>query len=450
MTIFILTTIMAVIIIIPICVFLKKGNNLFSPWVISLILLFISTIPYMYSISNNHFLIGELVLNEIGYSNLPTLFAKFVLIFSIGVVGLVIGMKKNVSTVQIKISGNKESYGLYIGAFYITFFMGLLGYFLFFQSAGGVINFINNIEKRASFTSGSGYVMLLMSLLEVSAYLLIYSFKYKNTKPRFFLLILFVLFVCICQSSLGGRKGTIQFLIFSAIFWNFSVGKIKNIKPKIILILPIILMYIISVPLVRRQNAIENYLNTPSLLADDFIEEVSSVTKQVSYVDTYLFIISYFQDNDKWYGISYIDLMFAPIPSNLFLEKPPVDDGMYIRSLAAGMQVKPSLAAKKLYQSSWPPETFGAMYMNFGVLGVFFGMVLLGYIYRKAYVYMIKSNCSFISIIVYGNILLNFHLSNLRIVQTLSTIVFLVFFLSVIFFLNRKISIRKKGFGMVK
>lgn len=186
MTIFILTTIMAVIIIIPICVFLKKGNNLFSPWVISLILLFISTIPYMYSISNNHFLIGELVLNEIGYSNLPTLFAKFVLIFSIGVVGLVIGMKKNVSTVQIKISGNKESYGLYIGAFYITFFMGLLGYFLFFQSAGGVINFINNIEKRASFTSGSGYVMLLMSLLEVSAYLLIYSFMYKNTKPRFF------------------------------------------------------------------------------------------------------------------------------------------------------------------------------------------------------------------------------------------------------------------------
>ncbi|MGQ7112601.1 hypothetical protein ACUOFC_34980, partial [Escherichia sp. TWPC-MK] len=63
-----------------------------------------------------------------------------------------------------------------------------------------------------------------------------------------------------------------------------------------------------------------------------------------------------------WLGKSYLDLFKAPLPRSIYPEKPPVDDGMYIRTIAEGYNVTPSRPVQELYASSWPPETLGSMY----------------------------------------------------------------------------------------
>ncbi|MGQ7148454.1 hypothetical protein ACUOA8_59935, partial [Escherichia sp. SS-MK2] len=77
-----------------------------------------------------------------------------------------------------------------------------------------------------------------------------------------------------------------------------------------------------------------------------------------------------------------LDLFKAPLPRSIYPEKPPVDDGMYIRTIAEGYNVTPSRPVQELYASSWPPETLGSMYANFWIPGVVFGMYILGIIYK--------------------------------------------------------------------
>src|SRR5690606_25066159 len=97
--------------------------------------------------------------------------------------------------------------------------------------------------------------------------------------------------------------------------------------------------------------------------------------------------------------------------------KPPVDDGVYVASLANGVPITPGDDAGDLYNSSWPPETLGATYMNFWIPGVILGMYCLGGVYRAAYQYLQRSHCSLYAIVMYCHVMLGFHFSNLRIVQ---------------------------------
>ena len=138
---------------------------------------------------------------------------------------------------------------------------------------------------------------------------------------------------------------------------------------------------------------------------------------QLSYVDTYVFIVNHFDTTNLWLGRSYLDLVVAPIPSTMYPDKPPVDDGVYIRSLEHGMTVAPGMPYRLLFQSSTPPETLGLSYLNFWWPGVIIGMYLLGTVYKAAYAYMARSSYSLHSIYVYASIMLGFQFTNLRIVN---------------------------------
>ena len=113
-----------------------------------------------------------------------------------------------------------------------------------------------------------------------------------------------------------------------------------------------------------------------------------------------------------------------------------VDDGMYLYSIAHGRpNVKPVMPAKALDGTSWPLETFGSMYANFGVFGVFIGMLLIGMIIGWSYRKMVLEKFSFLWLLMYIHILFSFEISTLRIFQTF------IFFISifVISFIVKKI-----------
>jgi oligosaccharide repeat unit polymerase len=240
-------------------------------------------------------------------------------------------------------------------------------------------------------------------------------------------------------SSLGGRKSTIELVFISLLVWHYGVKRIRKIPFfKTIAIIALLCLYFIAIPLIRAPGGFEYYTNNMGQLWEDIYSNGETLIKQTSYVDHYLLVINYFDSETYWWGKSFIDLLTAPIPSSIYPNKPPVDEGVYLRTIAEGYNPVPPTAYSDLYQSSWPPETFGVMYMNFGFLGVILGMYILGAIYRFIYEYMNRSSFSLYSIIIYGIVLFSFHLSNLRIVQFGIEFLWLTLFFMIVFGLKIK------------
>lgn len=439
MVILLLTIILSIILGILIFYFRKSEKDLFSPTVIAIFMIFITNVPYLLSIAYDYNVIHYLVRWRIPDNELDVYIFKYIAILLLGVFGLILGIKGNLGGIinsklplLFKENSNKNNYIPML----IALFIGFLAYVYFIYSAGGLNIWLENLYQRASVTSGNGYILSLMGLLNIGVFIYIYSFRNKKSFFKLFLLILLAIGVSLVLTSLGGRKPTLQFLVLCFLIWHFSVKSFSRIPVKALFLVPVLVIYIILIPILRAENGVEDFINDPTIISDGIIEETSSVAKSLSYIDHYLLIIDHFSLDNIWLGKSFVDLVYSPIPSSLYPDKPPVDDGAYLRTIAEGVDVTPSRPFNELYPSSWPPETLGNMYMNFWIPGVFVGMYILGVIYKTSYLYMRKSNYGLISILIYGHILLNFQLSNLRIVQTLTDLLVIIIFISVLFTLN--------------
>lgn len=418
-------------------IFKDDSNDTFSPINLSIIFIFITNVPYMISLHFNYNLLNESIQARISYNELPVSLLKYTLLLILSTFFLVQGIKSNTSykiANKIPVLLHNESEQRYKLSGYTAIIIGLVSYTAFFDKAGGFSNWISNLNSRASFTTGNGYLMNLMGLLPIGLYIYIYTFRYKKNLFKYLLCIFLFIIVFLLTTTLGGRKSSLFLIAYSLIVWNYGVKKVKNISTKIVFLIPFISIYVLAVPILRTSSEkMELYFNNPENLIEEVGKDINTLTKQVSYIDHQLLIMDYFNVNNIWLGKSYIDLLYAPIPRSVYSEKPPVDDGVYIRSIAAGYDVEPPQAYDTMYQSSWPPETFGAAYMNFSFMGVLISMYFLGIVYGITYSYMKKSNFSLFSILIYGNVITNFQFSNLRIIQTLSYLILLLFFFSLFF-----------------
>jgi hypothetical protein len=175
-------------------------------------------------------------------------------------------------------------------------------------------------------------------------------------------------------------------------------------------------------PLFRTAGAFERYSARPSLLVRDTRDEVGRISSQLSGLDRGVVIVSYFTPERLWWGRSYLDLPAAPIPRALLPDKPPVDDGVYVTALALGNEVRPSLPARQLPATSWPPGNW-ILYMNFGVPGYLLGMFLTGVVIGVAYRYMRRCDFSPFSIYLYGySVMGGVAFSNYNLVQLMVTV----------------------------
>lgn len=416
-------------------VFGSTKKDIFSPISLSLFFVFITNIPYILSLHFNYDLLNLEVQARISASKLPLAILQYILLLMPSVLFLILGIRSSLSkkiTNKLPVLLYDTSYTRYNLAAFTALILGIIAYQAFFQEVGGIVNWIENLNARASFTTGNGYLMSLMGLLPIGVYTFIYTFRYKNNPIRFIVLFILFFIAILLTSSLGGRKSTLFLIAYSLIVWNYGVREIKNLSAKVILLIPIISIYVLAVPIIRSSSQeIESLINNPTYLMEEVEDNVNTLSKQISYVDHQLLIMDHFDAENIWLGKSYIDLLYAPVPRSIYPDKPPIDDGVYVRSIAAGYDVEPPQSYDTMFQSSWPPETFGAAYMNFSSLGVLISMYFLGIVYGVSYRYMKKSNFSLFSILIYGNVITNFHFSNLRIIQTASTLILLLFFFSI-------------------
>jgi len=284
------------------------------------------------------------------------------------------------------------------------------------SSAGGIINFVASIHLRASLLAGAGhYDIFIIPAANLSIFLLIYS-RANDGKPSLLVIVTAITLIVLSLAIFGGRKPPMLLILFSVMAATAYNSALKLTSPKFLLGYIGVVFIFIGLYWVRLHSASNASMNISSEL--DFHDVLSNV----SYLDTYLFILSHFSNNEFWLGESLPEVVLRFIPNYFPTGAPPLDDGVYVRTLFQKMHAEPGMAYDDLYQSSWPPETIGFGYMNFGLAGValfsFIKGLVTGFVYKVATFRSLEP----FSLFIYMYIAINFHFTNLRVFQSLIVI----------------------------
>ncbi|MDT0627740.1 O-antigen polymerase [Alteromonas sp. W364] len=316
---------------------------------------------------------------------------------------------------------------------YISLFFCLLTilvFLAFLSKVGGLLNLILNISTKTTAVQGTAFyrnTFLITSMLTVGFYILYLS---KKTTILFVdkIALFFLITLCfIILGSSGERKNPMMLLIFAAMSWNFLVAKIKLLTLKNVFLLAFLVFFASLAPVLRKTGAIEIYMESPGTLFIDSFQYIGEVFKRFSEIDISLFIFSHFDSVDKlWFGASLSDFFTGFIPSSIYPEKPPLDEGVYIYALAHGYDVYPPTAFNKMLPVGWPLSRMTGPYVNFGIIGVVVFAALTGIVLKVFENIMIRSAYSPQTILLYCIIVVtNFGLTNAFVFNLLTVIVML-------------------------
>ena len=415
-----------------------KKLPMFHPSKIVCIFYSFYTLPFLIMSINNK----EKVIHEFVYAkyqhNLDDLLFEYIVLQTIGIIFLYLGIFTSLgvkkSTVLNQSFKIKDNFYFFIKTFYFFFFTAVVFFFYLLSTLGGIQEVLLNAYLQADFLSGSGHIVLIINTcLFISVITLNKALTYKRINIIFILII--YIFYFIMFSFFGGRSNfilliLISFFSYMMFFKNFKIFTLKNL-----IIIFCLGSYVIIMPLIRGDilNPDYNYIELIS-------ENLYTLAKGNEYISIQLSILGSFNISNLWYGVSYLDLIYAFIPSSLYPDKPPVAEGVYFFNNIIGNIQTPPYPARKMTLVGWPPGTMGIMYSNFHALGIIFGYYILGLFYKYSYAKLLTSDYSIPTIYLYLFIVLKFELTNHYIFHLIT----LIIILRLIVFIQRKFySIRK-------
>ena len=299
-------------------------------------------------------------------------------------------------------------------------------YLLKLYYSGGIIFVIDNISNRTAIQRGLGPINYLS---EVTFLLVVIiatrRHHFNNSILNTIIFATTTAFVVIASSAYGGRKFALQLLIATLMIKSLLNHNVLPMKTSsflyVALLYIFVFLYFFIVLSYRQSDDIlySNY-NTFNLL-NAALDNFANLLVSMSYLDNYIFITNYYNDSNYLYGATFRDLPYGFLPSALVPDKPPADEGLYVRFATLGIQLQPGTPAKMLEGiASWPPETLGAAYMNGGMIAVPLSGALLGSILGAGVKKAIKNPNSLFWIVILINLILNFEISNLRIITIVS------------------------------
>ena len=303
---------------------------------------------------------------------------------------------------------------------------GLLAYAYFLQKIGGLSRLWVVLYNRTLVTAGTGYIsfayILMFTFLGV---LLAYSLRFRMTALRRGAVIVGMVLVAAVLASTGGRSGAVTVIVFAMMTVHYGVRRFRRLVTARTLALgSVLLVFILVMPLFRLSQSHERYGDRPDLLVGDAVRSLGQLAPQFSFADRGMVIVRYFRTDRLWWGASYLDLLVAPIPRTMMPDKPPVDEGVYLTAIIGGVEVRPSMPARRLPVSAQPMGSW-IMYMNFGLPGFVLAMFLGGAVVGAAYRYMQRCGYTPHAVYLYGVVAMSgFSFSNMGLVTFAVTVGF--------------------------
>ena len=417
--------------IVSFCLFFKKKDLLNPLNVYSVLFLVGVIIPilYYYNRDNVRLLSNSYLINSLSDD---WYYFKHALLqcvsYHLVLVGLsVVGASKPVVVDADDMVDDEitRAYGIWGALFW---FVGLLAFLLIMRRAGGLLFFLSHLQTRATFLRDLDLLGWLLPLAQYGCLLICYSRWSVAKKADRLSIILIVLTGLMC--GLGGRKALFLLVAEAIAIYNYCIKRVSFrdlVNVRTVLLCLVSGLFFLIMPTLRSEGAFEALVANPTGYIQLIMERALSSFIRESYVPFYAAIVEFFDSHPLWFGKTYLGLLTAFIPSSLYANKPPVDDGTYFYSIFQGRtDIMPVMPFNQLNGSSYPPETFGSMYANFGVLGLLFGMILLGILYGLSYRLMKRQQYSLFGIIFYLQMILTFHLSTLRIVQLIECVAIMI------------------------
>lgn len=422
------------IIIIPFC---KRGKkDWFSPWVMYSVLMIVNTVPFLLISHYNKEIVTGPVL-EVIKSNYDSVILKFIINQSLfNIVYFFSYNRFKFKCARIGFFNLEMKARQHWAVCVCLSLCSLLYTFYFISSVGGIDGLLLIYNDREAL---QGDRTLWFVLINFAVYLAgAFHVKYMSIKGfsgiQLFINIIIALIVL---SSQGGRSPFVLYLINIAVCYNYFIKRINLLSLKYVPIYLGVVGFIIGIFLLRTQG-----LDDITVYA--LVDNLSVFLSGSSYVDIQALIINFFEKNEFWYGESYRGLLGILIPKSLYPDKMPIDEGVYIHEMI--YNYKDVLGCKDFY-TSYPPATLGAMYSNFGYVGIVFGGFLLGLIHKYAYSLFLNTKNVFI-VFIYVFLVVKFQLTVFYIAHFTYNIILLTFFYSIIKFFSRTTS-RRKSYSKV-
>lgn len=408
-----LFTALALLMIIHALPWIKNETMLiYNPAKISFALSAITTLPYLLIIAFGYR--SDVMLN-IGEPEIPKLLLQFSIYYSFGLISLLIGINifrsKNTKNTDLNLRGSSSGIALAIIILSFIFFFAL---YERISASGGITFVINNIHLRNSIIKNSAFsTIFLEPAAFLSAFMIIYHYGKFRTPPKIMVYIyIFIIFASI--SIFGGRKIPLFLILFSIFAYSVYVEKIRVNLSNMLLGLTLICAFFIFMLQYRGSADVQSQSIQANLIL---------LISNLSYIDQYIFIQDYFDKNGFWYGASFGDLLIRLGILTSDQDQVPVDDGVYIRTLYQGWNYYPPTNFDRMYPSSWPPESFGNGYLNFGPLGVIGFFLIRGLVVGFCFAVCRSKQYAPAYYFLALFAVFNFHLTNLRIVQFIIIII---------------------------
>ena len=274
-------------------------------------------------------------------------------------------------------------------------FIGILGYYLFVKSSGGLLVLMRSIILRNRLRT-TDYYRLLFQFAQV-ANLLWFAFDKKAVKKITFWG--FTLLNLLMLASLGNRGAVllfvIQLLVLDELRSEYSRLPIvrRRIKQLIKLIIFIVLFLAVGIGLLAwRQASISSvrggifsvdmilYNAAKFMHVDTFMRFMLGGANLASIEAVATIIEATPNQMNYLWGRSFLWLLLMPIPRVIWPNKPTT----------LGIFVKRTLFDRYAIGGGVPPSWIGELYLNFHVAGIIVGSVVFGYISAKIYTYYLQ------------------------------------------------------------
>lgn len=318
-------------------------------------------------------------INDIGYFTLPAfiILCSFILFF--------IGYKITNTPLHLRkmtlFSMHAQWNAKRVQRIVVLFmFISILGIYLFIKSLG-IESLMDNISGKRYLTlddsmyrASLGYYRLMASFIEPAFYILLLYFILGLRKLwsfSGFMLILLGL-INIAFSFFNSDRTSLMFFILN-IFIILNLTKKLSLRFFASFILLAGLLF--SVVTTLRSSESNDIQVDQAGLLDPVI-----LNRNLLDISVTANIVNSVPEKMKFqYGKTFLSLLVAPVPRNLWPEKPNITPGYDISHQIYGFS--------EANTSGIPPNIIGELYLNFGLAGIFVGLFILGIFVKKIYLY---------------------------------------------------------------